>query len=197
MSSDRDTTRIVRSWLLDGPTELPDRVLDAVLDQLPSTHQGRATWWPARRLSHMNTPMRFALGAVAIVIAVVLGINLLGSNIGGPSPTPTPAPSGASEEPVVRAWIDAVNERDQEAATAVMSDRVVVSDTTLEREEAARTILETWCPMDVLSVQRVGDSYIVEAAFVEDDLGTCTAGVPGTTGMFVVEVVDGKVSRLP
>lgn len=145
----------------------------------------------------MNTPMRFALGAVAIVIAVVLGINLLGSNIGGPSPTPTPAPSGASEEPVVRAWIDAVNERDQEAATAVMSDRVVVSDTTLEREEAARTILETWCPMDVLSVQRVGDSYIVEAAFVEDDLGTCTAGVPGTTGMFVVEVVDGKVSRLP
>ena len=29
MSSDRDTTRIVRSWLDEGVTALPDRVLDA------------------------------------------------------------------------------------------------------------------------------------------------------------------------
>ena len=44
MSSDRDTTRIVRSWLEEGVTELPDRVLDAVLDELPATHQRRVTW---------------------------------------------------------------------------------------------------------------------------------------------------------
>ena len=42
MSTDRDTTRIVRSWLEEGVTELPDRVLDAVLDQLPATPQRRA-----------------------------------------------------------------------------------------------------------------------------------------------------------
>ena len=35
MSPDRDTTRIVRSWLEEGVTALPDRVLDAVLDQAP------------------------------------------------------------------------------------------------------------------------------------------------------------------
>ena len=37
MSTDRDVTRIVRSWLEEGVTALPDRVLDAVLDQLPAT----------------------------------------------------------------------------------------------------------------------------------------------------------------
>ena len=38
MSTERDTTRIVRSWLEVGATALPDRVLDAVLDQLPRPH---------------------------------------------------------------------------------------------------------------------------------------------------------------
>ena len=54
MSTDRDVTRIVRSWLEEGATALPDRVLDAVLDQLPATPQRRA-WWPARRFREMNT----------------------------------------------------------------------------------------------------------------------------------------------
>ena len=35
MSTDRETTRILRSWLEEGVTALPDRVLDAVLDQVP------------------------------------------------------------------------------------------------------------------------------------------------------------------
>ena len=48
MSTDRDTTRIVRSWLEEGVTALPDRVLDAVLDQVPATSQ-RRSWWPAWR----------------------------------------------------------------------------------------------------------------------------------------------------
>ncbi len=49
MSTERDVTRIVRSWLEEGATALPDRVLDTVLDQLPATSQRRA-WWPARRV---------------------------------------------------------------------------------------------------------------------------------------------------
>ena len=49
MSTDRDTTRIVRSWLQDGATRLPDQVLDLVLDELPTIHQRRATRWPVRR----------------------------------------------------------------------------------------------------------------------------------------------------
>ena len=53
MSTDRDVTRIVRSWLEEGATALPDRVLDAVLDQVPATPQ-RRPWWPAWRINEMN-----------------------------------------------------------------------------------------------------------------------------------------------
>jgi hypothetical protein len=41
MSSDRELTHIVRSWLDEGVTVLPDRVLDDVLAQLPVTSQRR------------------------------------------------------------------------------------------------------------------------------------------------------------
>ena len=42
MSTDRDTTRIVRSWLEEGRTTLPDWVRDDVLDRLPATPQRRS-----------------------------------------------------------------------------------------------------------------------------------------------------------
>lgn len=97
MSTDRDTTRVVRSWLEDGVTQLPDHVLDGVLDALPATRQRRATWWPARRIPTMNTTLKFGLGAIVVAVAVLLGINYLGtSNVGGPgvdSATPTPEPT--------------------------------------------------------------------------------------------------------
>ena len=76
MSTDRDVTRIVRSWLEDGATALPDRVLDNVLDQLPATPQ-RRSWWPVRRFGDMNTITRFALAAAALVVVAVIGVNFL------------------------------------------------------------------------------------------------------------------------
>ena len=96
MSTDRDVNRIVRSWLEDGVTALPDRVLDNVLDQLPATPQRRA-WWLARRLREMNTPFKLALAAAAVVVVAIAGINLLPSNptVGGPGPSPTPIPTAS------------------------------------------------------------------------------------------------------
>lgn len=95
MSSDPETTRIVRSWLDEGVTQLPDRVLDAVLDEVPATPQRRATWWPVRRLSTMNTTLKFGLAAVVVAVAVLIGINALGTpaNLGGPGPGPTDEPT--------------------------------------------------------------------------------------------------------
>jgi hypothetical protein len=96
MSTDRDTTRIVRSWLEVGATALPDRVLDAVLDQLPSTPQ-RRSWWPAWRFQDMNANMKLAIAAAAVVVVAIAGIYFLpgGGNVAGlgPSPSPTPTPS--------------------------------------------------------------------------------------------------------
>ena len=108
MSTDRDTTRIVRSWLEEGVTALPDRVLDAVLDQVPATSQ-RRPWWPARRFKEMNNVWKLAIAAAAVVVVAIVGINLLPRErriVAGPvpsptpirlhHPTPTPSPSTAS-----------------------------------------------------------------------------------------------------
>jgi len=98
VSTDRDVTRIVRSWLEEGATALPDRVLDAVLDQLPATSQRRARW-PARRLNEMNSALKLALAAAAVVVVAVVGINLAprSGDVGGtgqsPTPTQTPSPT--------------------------------------------------------------------------------------------------------
>jgi Tol biopolymer transport system component len=76
MSSDRDVNRIVRSWLDDGVTVLPERVLDAVLDQLSATPQRRPAW-VARKLPLMNSGIvRFGLAAAAVVAIAVIGVSL-------------------------------------------------------------------------------------------------------------------------
>ena len=99
MSTDRDVTRIVRSWLEEGATALPDRVLDNVLDQLPATPQRRA-WWPARRFREMNMPSPSSRSRPRPSWSwSLVGINLLPRNrgVGGPArrrvPTPSPTAS--------------------------------------------------------------------------------------------------------
>ncbi|HVL52998.1 MAG TPA: hypothetical protein VM344_01910 [Vitreimonas sp.] len=98
MSFDPETTRIVRSWLDEGVTELPDRVLDTVLDELPATPQRRPIW-SAWRTPIMNKIIATGLGAAAVVIALVVGAQLFGTTaggVGGPGPdatTPTPEPT--------------------------------------------------------------------------------------------------------
>jgi len=103
MSTDRDVTRIVRSWLEEGVTALPDRVLDSVLDQLPAHRQRRRPlWWP-RREYHMNALAKTAIAAAAVLVVAILAYKLLPSNggVGGPTPspivTPTPSPTAPPE----------------------------------------------------------------------------------------------------
>ena len=95
MSFDPDTTRIVRSWLDEGVTQLPDRVLDAVLDEVPATPQRRTTWWPARRPSIARFAAATALATAVVVVITLIGLGVLGGDrVGGPGadePTPTPA----------------------------------------------------------------------------------------------------------
>ena len=45
MSTDRDVTRIVRSWLHEDAHEDADRILNLVLDQIDTTPQRLARGW--------------------------------------------------------------------------------------------------------------------------------------------------------
>lgn len=95
MSADSDVNRIVRTWLEDGVMVLPERVLDQVLDQVPSTRQERrgfAAW----RNPSVNNVIKLAIAAAAVVAVVVAGLNLVPGSNSGIGGTPSPAPSGAT-----------------------------------------------------------------------------------------------------
>ena len=124
MSTDRDTTRIVRSWLEEGATALPDRVLDAVLDELPTTPQRRVTWWPARRFPIMNQAMRLGIAAAVVAVATLFGYSYLVApnmgdpGLGDPSPTPTATPQPLGDGPLDAGTVVAVGLGPSESVTA-------------------------------------------------------------------------------
>jgi hypothetical protein len=97
MSTDRDLTRVLRSWLHEDAYEDADRVLDVVLDQLDTTPQRHASWLARRFPSMNNNLVRVALVAAVLVVAVIIGANMLPQTSVGPSvsvePSPSPAPS--------------------------------------------------------------------------------------------------------
>jgi hypothetical protein len=99
MSTDRETTRIVRSWLRTDEHESADRILGTVLDRLDTTPQRRATGWRARRLPQMNTVAKLGLAAAVVAVALIGFSILRGQNIGGPQladPTTTPTESAVT-----------------------------------------------------------------------------------------------------
>ena len=98
MTDDRSLERAARSFIEAGPTEVPDRVVEAALLTIQSTSQER-DWHVPWRTRPVTLTLRFLAGAVAIAIAVGGGVLLLrpgsGSDVGGPpSPAPSATPSG-------------------------------------------------------------------------------------------------------
>jgi hypothetical protein len=102
MTDDRSLERAARSFIEDGPTRAPDRVVEAALFAIQTTAQERGLRIPWRLLT-MNTTTRLAAVAVVGAIAVAGALYLLNpgspSGIGGPgttpsaSPPPTPSPT--------------------------------------------------------------------------------------------------------
>ena len=100
MSTDRDTTRIVRWWLEEGVTALPDRVLDGVLDQIPATRQRRSLW-RGLLIPRFGANVRLGMAAAAVVVVAIFGLALLPAitrptGPGSPSPSPHPSPTSLS-----------------------------------------------------------------------------------------------------
>lgn len=95
MTTPRDPDRLIREYLTEGPTELPDRTYDALRGDIDRTRQ-RVVFGPWRE-SHMNNIAKVALALTAVTVLAVTGLNLLpGASGPGAAPSPTPSPSPAA-----------------------------------------------------------------------------------------------------
>jgi hypothetical protein len=111
MTVQRDPDAILAAWLEEGPTALPEPTRRSIAVTTRTTHQRRHPIWVPLRRRSMNTYARWAVAAIAIVLAVGGAAYVLapaGGQIGGlpnasptssphatatPSPTVTPSPS--------------------------------------------------------------------------------------------------------
>jgi hypothetical protein len=100
MNERSDISRVLRHWFDDGPSRMPDRVVDVVADRIVRQRQ-----LPARRLHWrhfgMNPTIKIGAAIAAVLIIAVVGWNLLpggSASIGGPQATESPAPT-ASPDP--------------------------------------------------------------------------------------------------
>jgi hypothetical protein len=93
---DRDVNRAIRSWLHEDRHEDASRIAGAVLDQVETTQQRRATWWPAWRKPIMNKLVPIGLGVAAVVGVLAIGTQLLGPSASGVGGAPAASPSAAA-----------------------------------------------------------------------------------------------------
>ena len=101
MSSPSEFDRITRAWLVDGPTELADRVLGDALADVHRTRQQRRPV-TARRFAHMSTQARLGLAIAAAVVVIVGGGVLLRAGDQQPvgaSPAATASPTAVAPAP--------------------------------------------------------------------------------------------------
>lgn len=112
MTHRSDVELVLDRYLTDGPERVPDRVLDAALDQIDLTSQRRALSVP-RRFFEMPTFLKPALAVAAVVAVLVVGGFYLTrgptASVGGPAVTPSPtapAAAPASDSPVPAALTD-------------------------------------------------------------------------------------------
>ena len=96
MTHERDIDRLLDLWMLDGPTEVADRVVLDVADRIDRQPQ-RPAWRFLRRPTIMTSSARWAAVLVAVLLVAVVGFAVLGrpsdSGVGGPALTTSPAPS--------------------------------------------------------------------------------------------------------
>jgi hypothetical protein len=107
MNQRSDIDRLLRHWMDDGPSTMPDRVVDVVADRISVQRQLRS-WRLLRRLP-MNPLFKLGAAAAAALVVAVIGWNLLRGPIGPggeASPTPSPLPTQAQSSPSPSGPID-------------------------------------------------------------------------------------------
>jgi hypothetical protein len=96
MNADPDV--LIRAWLDEGPTKLPEDVRDFITSSVRSRRARGPRSYRSWRLPAVFHTYRLAFGAAAVVAVVAGGLYLIGRtgpspNVGGPSIPPTTVPS--------------------------------------------------------------------------------------------------------
>lgn len=91
MNRDRDLDRLLDQWLGEGLTAASDRVLDVLADRISRQPQRPGWHFSPWRFVTMTRPLRLAVLAAALLVAIA-GAVLLG---GGATPPAPPAPSAS------------------------------------------------------------------------------------------------------
>jgi hypothetical protein len=98
MTDDRSLERAARSWLEAGPTQAPDRAVEAALLRIETTSQERVLRFPWR-FTTMPMPARVAVAAVIGVLLVGGAFYVLDRSgqpsVGGPGPASSPTPTAS------------------------------------------------------------------------------------------------------
>ena len=137
MTRERDIERVLEVWLETGPSEMPDRVFDAVLDRIERVPQ-RHTMPFTRRFQ----PMTSTLKLVAVtVLATALGLGAFSflatttPTTPGSSPSPEPSPTASPK-------LLPLSFGELEPGTYALGDPLLVPDSPIARMTA--TVPEGW-----------------------------------------------------
>jgi hypothetical protein len=174
MSTDRDTTRIVRSWLRTDENDSADRVLGVVLDRLDTTPQHRSTLWQVRRPTVMTTTLKYGLAAAVLAISTVAGVALLSQagGFGGPPEEPVPSTAAASVSPetqvLIAEWLEDANESGDYP-----------------------------CMFTPIRYEQVGTTTMVRVGFSQKPEDTCTSEYLDSEDTFIFVVSNGVIVDHP
>ena len=91
-----DIDGVLEAWFLDGPLEMPDRLFEAVFDQVERVPQRRLARLQLR-FADMTTTARLLAAGAAAVLVVGIGFFALGREP-EPGPGTSPSPSALSVE---------------------------------------------------------------------------------------------------
>ena len=129
MTGQRDIERTLDAWFVDGPTVMPDRLFDAVLDQVERTPQTPLARLRLR-LTDMNPRIRWLTAAAAGLATVLVAVTLINRPADGDvgaslSPSPSSAGSAALPDELIGRWVGGprpMPDADPEAGVTLILD---------------------------------------------------------------------------
>ncbi len=193
MKDRADIDRVLDHWFSDGPSRMPDRVVDVVADRI--AHQRQRPSWRHLTLRgiHMNGSLRIAAAVAAVLVIGLVGFRLLGTG-GGPSvgapggssttpPSASPAPSSPAPSPSQSAAVGVVGACDlvtaDELATALGLSSTVTPDPNVNGNNGDAN----YCIYRAAGVEVLGTSYRKSGGGPVFDAWKSNAGVKAVSGL--------------